>query len=70
VDGLASPYTGLWRVAAYKGTGLACEARLVAVVVSDICRRKGSFSGRCYWLEVLSSSVPAHGISYSKMGSY
>jgi hypothetical protein len=26
--------------------------------------------GIIYWLEVLSSLVPAHGISHSKMGSY
>jgi hypothetical protein len=31
---------------------------------------KGSFLRCCYWLEVLSSSVPAHEISHSKMGSY
>jgi hypothetical protein len=52
--------------------GLACEAPsgLVAVVVGDVCRGKGSFPGCCYWLEDLSSSVHAHGISHSKMGSY
>jgi hypothetical protein len=53
-------------------TGLACEAPsgLVVVLVSDVCRGKGSFPGHCYWLEVLSTLVPAHGISHSKMGSY
>jgi hypothetical protein len=40
------------------------------MVVSDVSRGKGSFLGRFYWLEVLSSSIPAHGISHSKMGSY
>jgi hypothetical protein len=35
---------------------------LVVVMVGDVCRGKGSFPGRCYWLEVLSTSVPAHGI--------
>jgi hypothetical protein len=55
-----------------EGTRLACEAPsgLVAVVVGDVCRGKGSFSGHCYWQKVLSCLVPAHGISHSKMGSY
>jgi hypothetical protein len=55
-----------------EGTGLASEApsSFVTVMVGDVCRGKGSFPGHCYWLKALSSSVPAHGILYSKMGSY
>jgi hypothetical protein len=73
VDGLASPLH--WPMAhkpPTEGTRLACKATsgLVAVVVSRVCQGKGSFPGHCYWLEVLSSSVPTHGISHSKMGSY
>jgi hypothetical protein len=54
------------------GIGFASEASsgLVVVMVGDVCRGKGCFQGCCYWLEALSSLVPAHGISYSKMGSY
>jgi hypothetical protein len=57
VDRLASPCTGLRHIAAYWGTGLACEvlSGLLTVVVGDVCRGKGSFQGCCYWLEVLSS---------------
>jgi hypothetical protein len=40
------------------------------VMVGDVCQGKGSFSGLCYRLEVLSFLVPAHVISHSKMGSY
>jgi hypothetical protein len=43
---------------------------LIAVVVYDVCRGKGSFSGHCYQLEVLSALIPVNGISCSKMGSY
>jgi hypothetical protein len=72
VDGLASPAPAYGTYRPIEGTGLACEAPsgLVAMMVSDVCRGKGRFSGRCYRLEVLSSLVPVHGISHSKMGSY
>jgi hypothetical protein len=55
-----------------EGIGLACEApsSLITVVVGDVCQGKGSFLGRCYWLEVLSFFIPIHGISHSEMGSY
>jgi hypothetical protein len=40
------------------------------VVVGNVCRGKGSIPGRCYRLEVLSSLIPVHGISDSKMSFY
>jgi hypothetical protein len=70
--GYPPPCNSLQHIATYRGAGLACEvsSSLVAVVVGDVCRGKGSFSGCCYRLDVLSSLVPVHGILHSKMGSY
>jgi hypothetical protein len=71
-DGLASPlHQPTVHSSLLRGWGLPeAPSGLVALVVSDVCRGKGSFLGHCYWLEVLSSLVPVHGISHSKMGSY
>jgi hypothetical protein len=35
---------------------------LIVVMVSDVCRGKGSFLGRRYLMEDFSSSIPAYGI--------
>jgi hypothetical protein len=66
VDGLASP---LHRPMEHSGQ-LEASSGLVMVMVCDVCQGKGSFPGRCYPLEVLSSLVPVHRILHSKMGSY
>jgi hypothetical protein len=72
VDRLASP---LYRPMAHsrlpRGQGLPVRRCLVLSWwwSAIFFLGKQSFA-RCYWLEVMSSLVPAHGISHSKMGFY
>jgi hypothetical protein len=51
------PWTG-------EGVGPTCKtsSSLVVVMIGNVCRGKGSFSGHRYLMEDLSPSVPAYGI--------
>jgi hypothetical protein len=47
-----------------EAVGPTCKMllNLIVVLVSDVCRQKGSFPGRRYMMEELSSSVTTYGI--------
>jgi hypothetical protein len=70
VDGLAYPCTCLRLIAAYRWAGPTCKVPpgLVVVVVGGTGRGKGSFPGRCYLMEGLSSLIHIYGILHIANG--